>query len=234
MQKKNQILLLIIGLLVGLLLVSQYQAKPFLIPSDKFFEQKDQTEILESLDKEQSFLKKQIEDLRLELAKLQSTSLPQEDLAVNEELKQKVGLTPVVKPGIRILFDDSADVIRENLDVNNEALVHAADLRDIINLLRVSQAEAVAINGQRILINSTIACVGNSILVNNTNLLPPFQIDVVGDQDFLMTQLKSNLLGIQQRVVDNNLIFKIEKKESLVIPVYNGDLTLEYTSLKEE
>lgn len=233
MQIRNQILLLIIGLLVGWLVVSQYQANPLLIVSDNFTEKEDQQEILESLDKEQALLKNQLVEMRISLEELQASSLPQEDLERNEELKAKIGLTVVTGRGVRIILNDSPDVVRENLDVNNEALVHAADLRDIINLLRVSQAEAISINGQRIIINSTILCVGNSILVNNMNLLPSFQIDVIGDAEFLMTQLESNLTGLHNRVLDNNLIFKTEIKESLVIPVYNGDLSLEHAEIAQ-
>jgi len=231
MQTRNQLLLLIIGSAVGLLLVSQYQANPLTITTDKFHEAQDQEEILEILNKDQNLLKTNIANLREKLNKLQSQDIKAEDQEAIQTLKKQIGLIAVSGTGVQIILNDSPDVIRENLDVNNEALVHASDLRDLINLLRVSQAEAISINGQRILINSPISCVGNSILVNNSNLLPPFQIDAVGDASVLMTQIKNNLIGIHKRTMDNNLIFKFEKKEELQIPIYNGDLTMQYAEV---
>lgn len=233
MQIRNQVLLLIIGVVFGLLLVSQYQANPLTITTDRFDEAQDQEEILETLNKDQNLLKNQISVLREKLNELQSKDLKQEDQEAIQKLKAKIGLVAVAGAGVKVLLDDSPDVIRENLDINNDALVHASDLRDVINLLRVSKAEAISINGQRILINSPVSCVGNSILVNNSNLLPPFQIEAVGDADVLETQLESNLAGIHKRAFDNNLVFKIEKQEDLVIPIYNGDLGFQYAGAGE-
>ncbi len=233
MQTRNQVLLLVIGAAVGLLLISQYQAKPLTITTDKFSEAQDQKEILEMLNKEQNLLKTQISGLREKLNELQSQDIKEEDQEIIQKLKERIGLVTVAGPGVQVILNDSADVIRENLDVNNDALVHAADLRDVINLLRVSKAEAVSINGQRILINSPISCVGNSILVNNSNLLPPFQIEAVGDASVLMTQLENNLLGIHKRTIDNNLIFKVERKEDLSIPIYSGDLGFNFAEVVE-
>lgn len=229
MQFKNQLILLIIGVGIGVLAIAQYQASPLAITTDKFNEVQDQKEILEELDRNQNMLKRNIATLRTDLDKLQSDDLRKEDLKALDLLKEKIGLTEIEGRGIRIIIDDSPDVIRENLDVNNDALVHAADLRDIVNLLRVSQAEAISINGQRILINATLSCVGNSILINNSHFLPPFQIDAIGDAEVLLTQLKNNLPAIYSRVTENNLFFSLETQEDLVIPVYNGDLGLNYT-----
>lgn len=233
MQIRNQVLLLIIGITVGFLGISQYQAKPLTVTTDRFDEAEDQREILETLNKEQNLLKSQIAALREELNELQSKDLGEEDQEKIQKLKEQIGLVTVSGRGIQIVLDDSSDVIRENLDVNNNALVHAADLRDIINLLRVSKAEAIAVNGHRVLVNSPVSCVGNSILVNNSNLLPPFQVEAVGDSDVLKTQLENNLLGIHKRVIDSNLVFKIEKKEGLVIPIYNGDLSFQFAEVGE-
>lgn len=236
-QLKNQIVLLIIGTVIGLLVVSQYQAKPLTITTERFEEINDQKEIVETLSKEQNYLKTQISVLREKLNEIQAKSIKKEDSQELDKLKELVGLSPVIGPGIKITFKDSPDTIRENLDVNNDALVHAADLRDIINLLRVSQVEAISINGQRVLISSPISCVGNSILVNNTNLLPPFQIEAIGDADVLLTHLSTNLKNtlpsIYKRKIENNLIFNIERKEHIVIPIYTGDLSLKYTEKGE-
>lgn len=229
---KNQILLLIIGSVIGLLLVSQYQSNPLTITTERFDEVQDQKEILDLLSNEQNYLKGQIATLREKLNEVQSKVIRKDDLAEIDKLKVRIGLSPVIGPGVKIVFNDSQDVIRENLDVNNDSLVHASDLRDIINLLRVSQVEAISVNGQRILVNSPVSCVGNSILVNNTNLLPPFQIEAVGDADVLLTHLDTNLKNtlpsIYKRSIDNNLVFTVEKRDHIVIPIYNSDLSLKY------
>ncbi len=60
-------------------------------------------------------------------------------------------------------------------------IVHDYDLQLVVNELTASGAEAIAINGQRVISRTAIRCVGPTIMVNNVPIVPPFEILAVGD-----------------------------------------------------
>ena len=59
------------------------------------------------------------------------------------------------------------------------------DLRDIVTALWASGAEAISINGERLVATSSIYGVGASVLVNTAFLSPPFQIEAIGSDGLL-------------------------------------------------
>ena len=117
------------------------------------------------------------------------------------------------------------------LRVRNFFLIHAADLRDIMNLLFSAQADGVAINDQRVIASTPISSVGNTILVNNFHVLPPFVITVVGDRELLMQRLNDAkaLPDLEKRARSQKISYGYKPTENLTLPVYNGDFRLEYT-----
>ena len=62
-------------------------------------------------------------------------------------------------------------------------LVLADDLRDLVAALWSSGAEAITINGERVVATTSIYGVGSSILVNTAFLSPPYRIEAVGPGD---------------------------------------------------
>lgn len=59
--------------------------------------------------------------------------------------------------------------------------VGVMDLQDLINELRNTGAEALAINGQRFVTQSTIASDGRSILIDGRVVQPPYRLQAIGD-----------------------------------------------------
>jgi uncharacterized protein YlxW (UPF0749 family) len=96
------------------------------------------------------------------------------------DLKALAGLTAVRGAGIRITLDDSQSRSVPVGTDPNLLIVHDYDLRDVVALLWSNGAEAIAINGQRLVNSTSIYCVGSTILVNDTRLSPPYVVDAVG------------------------------------------------------
>ncbi len=65
-------------------------------------------------------------------------------------------------------------------DVVNDYIVHDRDIREIVNELFAAGAEAISVNGQRLVASSSIRCVGPVVLVNSTQVAPPFMIKAIG------------------------------------------------------
>lgn len=233
-QKPSQLLsffLVLTGIFVGLILTAQMKAA---VPSRSTYpldQLESQKSLVKDYNDQQSVFKKEIVSLRKEIDTLQANlETSEKDLEKLKALKENLGLTEVTGRGIEIILDDSPKSIRENLDINDDTLAHAADLRDIVNVLRLARADAITINNQRILVQAPINCVGNSILVDNFHLLPPFTIWAIGDPDLLIRKLSdpTQLPDIDRRVKEHRLQFKFKKKENLIIPVYNGSLQMKY------
>jgi len=144
--------------------------------------------------------------------------------ALNEELqrvKLLSGLTEVEGPGILLILQDGKP--RSNRAFEAERLIiHDYDLQMVVNELIASGAEAIAINGQRIVSRTAIRCVGPTIMVNNVPVVPPLEIIAIGDPGTLMGGL--NLPGgylDDLRSTDPSM-FRLERKSKLRVPAYTG------------
>jgi len=177
------------------------------------------------------FLRKEIEDSQKNVEALSENS----NLEILEKLKRDVGLSEVQGEGLEILLNDSPDAERGGVELTADQLIQASDLRDIVNILYSADASAVAINKQRVISTSTISSIGTTILVNNTYLAPPFTISVVGDKEIMLQRLlnKDLLPSIYERSKKFKLRFQIYVKKLVTIPIYNGDLKVNYINLVE-
>ena len=219
-------LLVAIGIGFGVLIAAQWQTLPTRVynPIAPYISLKDTRNILLEEQKE---LKQEIHKNQDELETLQqelkSNPNNQKDIIELESLKTKAGLTKITGSGISVILDDS-----KQGPVTDESIIHASDLRDTINLLWGAGAEAITINNERIVTNSSIDCIVNTILINNTRLTAPFVIDAVGNQSQLLSQIENtnNLSDIYRRQKTKGLIINISKVSELEINSYNGSFDL--------
>lgn len=81
-----------------------------------------------------------------------------------EQLSITAGLTDLEGPGVAVVLEDSssANVTGDEADY----LIHDSDLLSVINELRSAGAEAISLNGERILATSEIRCTGAVVTVN--------------------------------------------------------------------
>ena len=96
--------------------------------------------------------------------------------------------------------------------------------------------EAVSVNGQRIIANAAISSVGTNILINNVHTAPPFEIDAVGDTELLVQRMldRISLADLYEKSLKARIVLEISLRESLVIPVYSGELKTDYLNLIDE
>lgn len=151
---------------------------------------------------------------------------------LDEEL-QKVdvlaGLTPVHGQGIILYLQDSKKTPPSNrLFDADKYIIHDVDLQQVVNELAASGAEAISINGQRIIARTAIRCVGPTIQVNGIPIVPPFEVKAIGDKNTLAGGL--NLpLGVLDglRRCDPDM-YKLEEKQDILVPGYTGNTQTRY------
>lgn len=156
--------------------------------------------------------------------------------ALNEELqrvKLLSGLMEVEGPGIVLTLQDGKP--RSNRVFEAERLIiHDYDLQMVVHELVASGAEAISINGQRVISRTAIRCVGPTIMVNAVPIASPFEICAIGDPGTLMGGL--NMPGgflDELRSVDPGM-FRIEKQEKLRIPAYTGSTEVRWAKPAQE
>jgi uncharacterized protein YlxW (UPF0749 family) len=229
---RTQLVFVASGVFIGLLITSQFRSSvpTSSYPSDELAIKK---ELIKNFLDDQSLLKSKIVVLRDEIGKTQDQSQNLGDQKLIEtlnELKKDVGLATAQGNGVEISLNDGALVKRDETDAIDQSLIHAADLRDLINVLRSARAEAISINDQRILSNTSITSVGNTILVNNFHLLPPFTVVAIGEPELLSQRLTdaNALPDLNKRLKSNNIQFSFVIKNGLLAPIYNGDFSVKY------
>ncbi len=144
---------------------------------------------------------------------------------LEEELNQAnmlLGKTDVTGEGIIITIENTS------VDGTSDVMaVSTADLLSLVNELRLAGAEAISINGERIVSNSDIFDVGNFIYINGQRTTSPYEIKAIGDRKYLESAL--NIKGGYMDVYTlNGYNITMESKEDIVIGKYEGELTLNY------
>lgn len=105
------------------------------------------------------------------------------------ELGVASGAVPVVGPGVVVLVDDAP-----SLDPQTSQVVDQ-DLRQLVNALWASGAEAIAVNGHRISSRTSIRGAGSAITVDYVSLTPPYRIEAIGDPKTIPAALQESSGG---------------------------------------
>lgn len=129
-------------------------------------------------------------------------------------------------PGVVVTIDDGTRALFEGEDPNN-VLVHDADILIIINELKSAGAEAIAINGQRIVDASEIACSGYTVRINGQFFARPFKIEAIGDSARMLAILVApESYGVMLK--DYGLNFNPVISDEVFIPKYIENINYKY------
>ena len=141
--------------------------------------------------------------------------------------------------------DESSSKISEQLEQNNSILgytdltgsgvvitVHDGDLIALVNALKNAGAEAISINGQRIVNSTAITCVGNTIMINGEKVGSPFIINAIGNPEKLYGQITMPD-SYYDKMKSDGVSVKIEKVNSIDVPKYTGLYKFDYAKTIE-
>lgn len=187
--------------------------------------------LIERQQRNTARLKSEVEDLRRRVDALakEGASRQQGSTALRSELERAsltAGLVAVRGGGLKVSLDDS--ILDEAPTGNvNDLVIHSQDVQAVVNALWRSGAEAVSINGQRLVSTSAVLCVGNTLLLNGTVHSPPYVVSAVGaerdrfDGDPLMKRLRKDaeLFGLR---------LSISRVSDLEVPAYRGSTAFSF------
>jgi uncharacterized protein YlxW (UPF0749 family) len=182
------------------------------------------------LEQEQKSLRDELADAERQVQTFQNASAgSQTTLAqLNRQLaaaRLAAGLTKVSGPGVIVEIADSKRPVPAGENPANY-IVLVDDLHDIVTALWASGAEAITINGERLVSTSSIYGVGSSILVNTAFLSPTFRIEAIGPDD-LLDRFLANPAYLSSRVAHRidafGLEFATQQAGALTLPAFVGN-----------
>ena len=177
---------------------------------------------------------KQLEEVeaRLEEVRTQATTNSGVDMEKENEIKKNnelLGLTEVKGSGVIIRLDENREANEEEIIDVNSYLVHDGDLIHIVNELYNVGADAISINGKRIVNTTSIMCDGNIIRVNGEIVGVPIEIKAICYPQALYNLTRKG--GYLSLMLSGGVIVEIEISDDITIPKYEGVYKYEYISL---
>jgi uncharacterized protein YlxW (UPF0749 family) len=142
------------------------------------------------------------------------------------------GIDALAGPGVVIIVSDSERQLLENEDPNN-LLVHDLDIQTLIDDLKRAGAEAIAINGQRVLLHMTdVVCNGPTIRINDAFYSQPFIIEAIGDRKYLEASINSpdNYGHVLKQW---GIFLEVNTSVYVEIPGYKAPIDFQYMKIKE-
>ena len=170
-------------------------------------------------------LDKAVRELRGQLAAEQAKRNRQGDAAASaakarSELAAQAGASGVTGAGLRVKASDS-DTVPDDAREAGAYRISDTDLQLLVNALWSAGAEAIALNGNRIVATTSIREAGETIVVNFRPLSPPYRIEAIGadrsefDRSDIATRMRRwrSLFGLG---------FSTSQVDRLNIPAFAG------------
>lgn len=189
--------------------------------------------VIKTQEKRNLDLESEITSIREKLENYHSSKTGQTGL---EPLKDNMdrskllsGLTDVEGPGVVITLDDQD---KASMAKDPEFyIIHYLSILYIVNDLRAAGAEAIAVNGNRVVSTTDIRCAGSIILVNTHRLAPPFEIKAIGNPSQLEEVVKT---GEYTTLELGKFPVTLDKKDKITLPAYEGSYSFNYASPVKE
>ncbi|HEY8392985.1 MAG TPA: DUF881 domain-containing protein [Capillibacterium sp.] len=150
-----------------------------------------------------------------------------------KSLRMAAGVTPLRGPGVEIILTDATRPLKSYEDPNL-FIVHYDQLELLVNELWAAGAEAIAVNGVRLVAQTGFSCAGTTILVGSKKLAPPYVIRAIGDPQTLKAALTIPGGYIESQILPFELGFKIKQEKSLYLPPYKGSSVFTYAEVVPE
>jgi uncharacterized protein YlxW (UPF0749 family) len=189
----------------------------------------------------------EVNDLRSQAAALQA-SIDQLARQVHDQrvarlqrrlsrMAPAAGLTPVSGPGLSVTLDDAPRNQQVPPAIGANALVvHQQDIQAVVNALWAGGAEAMSLQGQRVIATTGIKCVGNTVVLHGVPYSPPYRIVAIGNQQSMQAGLDTSdyIDNYKQYVVRFGLGYAVALLPHAELPGYGESPDLNYAHAIED
>ncbi|HEX6149490.1 DUF881 domain-containing protein [Nocardioides sp.] len=149
------------------------------------------------------------------------------------ELRAPAGLTPVAGPGVTVTLSDApAEVINSSSRDIKLLVVHQQDIQAVVNAMWKGGAEALTLQGKRVITTTGIKCEGNAVMIQGIAYPQPYTISAIGNPQQLLNALDDDdYLEAYRRgsaLPDVSVGWDLEVEEQLEMPGFDGISPLTY------
>jgi uncharacterized protein YlxW (UPF0749 family) len=213
---------LVAVLLLGLLLAVAYQQVVAEQPTRAQVRADLEAQIRDrQVDNQQ--LQEQAERLREEVAELRDQQL--DDPAAVRQLRQleaATGLRRVHGDGVVVRVADgpaAVDPVSGDPVIDPQARILYRDLQQLTNALWAAGAEAVAVNGHRLTVTSTIRSASGAILIDRQPVAGPYEVVAVGPADLQQRFGASQAAQLMQVLgAEYGIEYEVRAQADLTLP----------------
>lgn len=230
-QKKFYWSLVLVSLIIGVTLSMQFRMTRDIQHNETIRRTQELADQVAQLKKEHDVLQPQLIRMREQLESLSTGPQAPQIKAEMELATIFAGLTELTGRGVEVTLKDST--ASQKLNENpNLYIIHDEDILKVVNELKAAGAEAIAINGQRLVATSEINCSGPAIRVNKKALVPPFVITAIGSPETMEGALKMRG-GVAEFLQFFGIQVSVKKLDQLTIPAYSGSIKSDYIVEKD-
>lgn len=143
------------------------------------------------------------------------------------------GFGAVSGPAVTVTLDDApASVPADGVDADL-LVVHQQDIQGVVNVLWSGGAEAMTIQGQRVISTTGVKCVGNTVVLHGIPYAPPYVISAIGDPVRLQAALAgaASMQVYRQYVAAYGLVYQERTEPRAEFPAHQGSLDLQHARM---
>ncbi|MBO9522323.1 MAG: DUF881 domain-containing protein [Nocardioidaceae bacterium] len=183
-------------------------------------------------------LQRQVADLNKQVASLSRQVSDRQVEQLQDEvdrLRDPAGFSPVAGPGLTVTLNDAPkSEIKKAAEPGglneDELLVHQQDIQAVVNALWAGGAEAMTLQGQRVISTTGIKCVGSTVVLHGVPYSPPYRISAIGDPVSLRAALDASdyVNEYVALAISNQLGYDVQEEGRLRFPAYTARARLKY------
>jgi uncharacterized protein YlxW (UPF0749 family) len=219
--------LVIVGLALGVLLAMQFKLTTEINKTEPVQRTQLVANQVTGLKNDRELLQGEVNLLR---SSLDEISAGPDDAELKEQLDRArilAGVTELRGPGVEVTLNDSNITLKPGENPNLYVL-HDEDVLRVLNEIRAAGAEALSLNGERILASTEVRCIGPTIVLNkDKRLAPPFVITAIGDPNTLESSIKMKG-GVAEILQFWGIQVGVKKMNQVTVPAYSGGVKFDY------
>lgn len=217
----------IVGLALGVLLAMQFKLTTEINKTEPVQRTQLVANQVNGLKNDRELLQGEVNSLR---SSLDEISTGPDDAELKEQLDRArilAGVTELRGPGVEVTLNDSNIALKPGENPNLYVL-HDEDVLRVLNEIKAAGAEALSLNGERILASTEVRCIGPTIVLNkDKRLAPPFVITAIGDPNTLESSIKMKG-GVAEILQFWGIQVGVKKMNQVTVPAYSGGLKYDY------
>ncbi len=220
---KRKVIYLFTFIILGFVIATQSRSVEIEEPITAIRERiENKQNILAEEELKEEFLKEQYNkelELRKQYLQVEGDFVKERLITEWEDARLKAGFVGVKGVGIILKLSD-AEV--EGLGGYDSFVVHDQDIIKIVNHLKIAGAQAISVNGERILSTSEIICTGPTVQINRNRYPVPFEIKAIGEAEKLYDEINDSAIIKELKLLGFELDIKME--DEIQINGFTGNI----------